>query len=563
MSRFRSHKINHPKKQKGAALLLFVLLLVVGASTLLVSKLNKAATQYYRDDVTMKALLKAKEALIGFAVTYPDNPAFSDRNAGPGFLPCPDTNGNGSPNPPCGSLTDTTFQLGRFPWEYIGVDEIRDSSGESLWYSLSNNFRNNPKRFPLNSESLGELTIDGSTDIVAVIMAPSFSLEGQNRPSNTASDYLEDDNNDSDSDFVSTMPASSNFNDQVLVVTRHELMAAVEKRVLGEAATILKNYQQNMDNLTTAIPDDGMFPWLSPFSDPKLNSTSFDGIPLTYEGLLPIHIQNEEFITSFNVTWNLLTSNVTPLGAITQAELESGTQTVSSGRCRWKEDTFPPPTPSINGVNTIECQGNVTNGGKTYTFDFGFTEGISFNGSLLTPGIHPPTSTSVRTRDVIVNSLPIQSSSTPLIQISDGISTGTVSIENPSTGSIQLTGISYDLNASPGQEEIPQWFIKNNWHHLIYVAESNGHAPGGSGTCIVGSNCLTIDGLSPNNAGVIVISAGMELAGQTRTVAPAALASYFENSNNTILDDDFIKNTYPPDTGYDPNLNDQIRIVTP
>gem|GEM_PF-3397252 len=552
-----------------AALLLFILLLVVGATTLLVSKLNKAATQYYRDDVTMKALLKAKESLIGFAATYPDNQAFSDTNAGPGFLPCPDTDGNGSPNPPCGSAGSGTYAVGRFPWEYIGTDEIRDSSGEQLWYSLSNNFRNNPKTFPLNSETPGQLSLDGNSDIVAVIIAPGTPVCNQDRPagSNNVANYLEDVNTNGTGTFVnggSTAGCSDfiTFNDIVVAVTRDELMKPVEKRVLGEVANVLNTYQNDMD-LLTPTPNDGSFPWLSPFSNPRLSTTTFDGNPSTQEGLLPIHLQDEQFSTSFTVSWNLPASSgatVNPAGTITATELESGTQTVTSGICRWQEDVDPPPTPTINGANTIECKGSVSTGGKTYTFDFGFTEDISFNGTLL--NLSQPTSGSIRTREVLVNgSLPVQSISTPVIKISDGISTGTVSIENPSSGSIQISGINYDLNVSPGQEEIPRWFIANNWHHLIYISEASDYAPGGSGTCTAGS-CLTIKGVSPNNTtGVIAIAAGKELPGQNRT--SGTLVSYLENENNSVLDNIFMKNTYPPDAGYDPNFNDQVRIVAP
>ncbi len=264
--RSRTHKIKLPRKQTGAALLLFILLLVVGATTMLVSKMNKAATQYYRDDVTMTALMKAKEALIGYAVSYPDNPKFKDINAGPGFLPCPDTDGDGEPNGACGGAPN--FALGRLPWVEIGLDDVRDSAGEQLWYSLSNNYRNNPKTFPLNSETVGELTLNGNAagEVVAVIMAPGFSFDGQNRPSNTASDYLEDDNkntvpNKTNANFVSF--SSGDFNDNILVITKQELMAAVEKRVMGTIAKELNEYRNRFGG-------GAAYPWLNNFRNPRV-----------------------------------------------------------------------------------------------------------------------------------------------------------------------------------------------------------------------------------------------------------------------------------------------------
>ncbi len=340
MAHFKTQKNKLPKKQQGAALLLFVLLLIVGASTLLVSKLNKAATQYYRDDVTMKALVKAKEALIGYAVSYPDNPTTTNINAGPGYLPCPDVSDppNGSPTP-CSPNT-----VGRLPWEFIGLDEIRDSSGEHLWYVVSDDFRNNPiKHFPLNSETAGGLTIDGTSDIVAIILAPGFSFEGQNRPSNVASDYLEGDNRDGDADFVSSS-SSSNFNDQVLVITRQELMAAVEKRVMGEVAIQLNEYRRLYGN-------GGVYPFLAPFSSPRTSSYNSDQTGATTQGLIPYHEVDETFSTSFEISLNIKNAIFSPTPVLNpphgQTNYWSDRTTLSSltpfsieygqGECLWTQ----------------------------------------------------------------------------------------------------------------------------------------------------------------------------------------------------------------------------------
>ena len=259
-------------------MLLFILLLVVGASTLLVSKLNKAAAQYYRDDVTMKALLKAKEALIGYAVSYPDftseispgNPRTTQLEAGPGYLPCPDLDfpPNGSPNPTCGPDA-----IGRLPWEFIDIDDIRDASGEQLWYSISGDFRNRAsKHYPLNSETVGQLTVDGVDDIVAVIIAPGEPVTGQSsRPGNTVSEYLEGDNS-----TIGDQSFSSDGNDQLLVITRQELMGAVEKRVMGEVSQVLTRYRNSYGGTNS-------YPWLSPFTNPRVYSPD---IPLGSNSLI-------------------------------------------------------------------------------------------------------------------------------------------------------------------------------------------------------------------------------------------------------------------------------------
>lgn len=276
--RFKSHKHSYPNKQTGAALLLFVLLLVVGATTLLVSKLNKAAAQYYRDEVTMKALLKAKEALIGYAVSYPDfpsspspgNPVTTILEAGPGYLPCPDLDfpPNGSPNS-CGPDA-----IGRLPWEFLDIDDIRDSSGEQLWYTLSDNFRNigSGRFYPLNSETAGQLTVDGISDIVAIIFAPGEPDDSQTtRPSINVADYLEGDNA-----TIGDQSFSSDGNDQFLVITRLELMAAVEKRVMGEVSQVLTRYRNSYGGANT-------YPLLSPFVNPRVYASA---TPVENSGLI-------------------------------------------------------------------------------------------------------------------------------------------------------------------------------------------------------------------------------------------------------------------------------------
>ena len=483
--RLKSHKINPPQKQNGAALLLFILLLVVGATTLLVSKLNKAATQYYRDDVTMKALQKAKEALIGYTVSYPEmvNSGFS-----PGHMPCPDTNGNGSPNPPCGAKVSTTYPIGRLPWEFIGLDDIRDSSGERLWYAVSNNFKNNPKTEPMNSESSGQLLIDSNTDIVAVIIAPGSPVCHQNRPTNqnVVNQYLEDDNANNDQGFVTQGTTSScndevKFNDIVLPITRAELMLAIERRISGDVETILKDYKKLYS----------YYPWLSPFDNPR--TSQYDSVPLTTEGLLPIHINDEIFTTDFTINWDFSTAaNVTivPSGTITQNLLEKGVQSVLGGQCRWKNKSDA--SAISGGVNTVQCQGNIVDAtGITWAFNIGYNEDINFDGIS---SITDPTSAETRTRTVVLNSnLPDFSVSTVLISATNGIDTGTISIQTGATGLMTLSGLRYDLNTSPGENELPEWFTENNWHHLIYTAYANDYSPGGGGSCIAGS-CLSVDG---------------------------------------------------------------------
>lgn len=566
--RIRSHTLKSPKHQTGVALLLFILVLVLGASTLLVSKLNKASAQYYRDDLTMTALMKAKEALIGYAVSYPDivNPAF-----GPGYFSCPDTNGNGSPNPPCGTIAPPAdFPVGRLPWEFIGLEDIRDSAGEQLWYAVSDNYRNNPKsNLPMNSELPGQLSLDGANDIVAVIIAPGSSFNGQNRPSNNVNDYLEGDNNNGDANFITN--AAGNFNDQVIAITRQELMEVVEKRVLGEVDQTLTTYQVNHIS----------YPWLSTFFDPRsLNTTP--PLPFvenvgTTEGHLGVHITNRWFPTTFLVNWNVdVTAPVStspdpnPNLVVTDDILNG----IGVGPITVDQDTAA-YAPSVTGGSEcqwtnqtdVRCRGLAViplGGGTQRIYDFD----ISYqNGAVL--AFNDPTAITTRTRD-IDNPSPFVPGTDIKITVSDNslgfIETGNNTISGGDTGILfSVSGINYYLDADTPQD-LPAWLVENNWHHLIYVAESAGTAPGGAGPCTTPANCLAVNGVSPgNNIDAVVITAGVELSGaplnQDRT--SGLLSSYFDDENLSPLDDTFVRNTSWPEPNLIPAFNDQVRIVAP
>jgi hypothetical protein len=250
-------------RESGAALLAFMLVFVVGASYILVSDLNANAKKYVRQASSEKVLSEAKSALIGYAVNYPE----SHPGQGPGYLPCPDINDSGSAGGSCSLSGGTT--IGRLPFKTLEVSELRDHVGERLWYAVSENYKNNPKVMPaLNSETPGNFSVDGRGDIVAVIFAPGSPVASQDRTGagiNAVANYLEGDNANGDNSFVSR--ASGQFDDQVITISRDELMSAVEQRVINQIRTVFKHYYATY----------GAYPWLAPFGDPKASFTGLRG----------------------------------------------------------------------------------------------------------------------------------------------------------------------------------------------------------------------------------------------------------------------------------------------
>lgn len=268
-------------RQRGTALLLLVLLIVSASTFIFLKKLNQQSQQSYREEVTAVSLARAKEALIGYAAAYVELVSPSNPATGPGYLPCPDRNNDGQllvadGEGSCSQGGGTS--LGRLPWKYLGLSDLRDSAGERLWYAVSDNYRYNPQTRPLNSETPGTLTVDGNSDIVAVIIAPGPALAGQDRSTgpNSAANYLEGTNTNVTNGIFTATP-SDTMNDRIVAITRQELMAAVEKRVLNQVATTLKTY---MNWTLPGAPGRGI--WLAPYADPKaftpnLSSTATSG----------------------------------------------------------------------------------------------------------------------------------------------------------------------------------------------------------------------------------------------------------------------------------------------
>lgn len=246
---------------QGAALLAFMLALIAGSSWLLLSDLNGHTQVYNRRAGSGLALNQAKQALLSYAMNYPDLRANPEK--GPGFLPCPDRNNDGRPETNCAGSTGTT--LGRLPFAILGLDDPRDSSGERLWYALSPDFRNTRSNHAvINSETPGQFSVDGRNDVVAVVMAPGPPAAHQyRRPGNDAADYLEGDNASVADGRFSAFAG----NDQVAVITRAQLMAVVERRVLNEVRAVLARYRA----------DHSAYPRPAPFADPHADNRVLRG----------------------------------------------------------------------------------------------------------------------------------------------------------------------------------------------------------------------------------------------------------------------------------------------
>jgi len=217
-------------RQRGVILLTFFIVLFLAAAGVIISVLDNNTVNQRRNDNTANAMREAKEALIAYAVLYSEY--YSVAGSGPGYLPCPDSNGNGLENAPCGANS-----LGRLPTSItlpsgsnFPLSSYNSNIDEQFWYSVSDTFRRSPQGI-LNSTALSAVTLDTENRIAAVIIAPGPATGTQARPSNAASRYLESSNTSAPA-FVRSDPVNpALFNDRVLPITIDEIMTPITRKI--------------------------------------------------------------------------------------------------------------------------------------------------------------------------------------------------------------------------------------------------------------------------------------------------------------------------------------------
>ena len=174
-------------KQQGAALMLMLTILVIGTVTLLVNSLHHIGVQIKLDLKTTDAMAKAKEALIGDAVSQ--TPITSA-----GYLRLPDLGFKiglvpveGSAAPDFSGNSKDYSVIGKLPWKTLGLEPLRDGQGECLWYVVSGHFKNTPATDALNWDTPGQINLlDGNGNVIAnnlaaLVVAPGLVIDGQNR----------------------------------------------------------------------------------------------------------------------------------------------------------------------------------------------------------------------------------------------------------------------------------------------------------------------------------------------------------------------------------------------
>lgn len=518
-----------------------MVVLLLGSTYLLARQMSSASLRLDTAAASTIVLAQAKQALIGYAALDSNHP---------GALPCPDVSAPGSATEGSAAATcaSASQRIGRLPWKTLGLPDLRDYSGERLWYALSNNFRD-ASGMVINSETLGSLTITGTapaTQIIAIVFAPGAALNGQNRSSSgsnqtTVSNYLEGANSDvANDDMFASALGSDTFNDALLPIAHADLFTVVENIVAKRLEADLKPFIQSY------VTQWGAYPFAVSFTTPSTTQNNYYGTASTTYGLLPVTL-DPAFLT-----WRVPAASEQ---LVVQTGLASGTATGTvSSNCTTTTST------------TFRCAITQTKTGGSGNF----TPKIAVTATLQNVGMALVDYTQIK---VPAGSISYSSANAAYVKPSwstnslrtdggadmlftNGTLRGTTSTRNV-TLTITWSGSTSQYLYVSGQPS--DWFFTNQWYRMTYYSMSTGYAPGQAKSCVAGGSplCLTVNNLTtPNNdKGALLVLAGRAVNTQTRP--SSTLSNYFEGENVSPSDRIFETNNRSA------SFNDKIVILAP
>lgn len=566
------------RRQRGMAIIVLLVVLLLGSAWWLVSALSTPANSTaLKRDHNAKVLQQAKAALIGYVA---QQAARSDEND-PGALPCPEAAGYiGGTSEGVASGSCTLPVVGRLPWRTLGLEKLHDASGEPLWYVVSTGWaKPNPTtNTVINSNSTGQLTLDTATDVVALIIAPGPSLSVQASANCTARnqvrsvpsssidfrDYLECQNATSpaDSTFAGSGPSGS-FNDQVLAVTAPEMLPGIEAAIAARFARDLAPsiraaaYCGGLWKPCTGAGSAVYLPFAVPFGDPA--TSNFQGSAGTTQGLLPF---------SYGATQGCLPN--TPSAPFCAPPPACNPAT--DNRCRpsfveWRNNPVITRTGGANLASyscsvagtpttltcTLNAYATLLSGNQSMNFTIDVTAdnvGMSLrqaNAAVQMTGVDTTASGINLPFGYSVASATMNTDGAATLRITSRVPTGGGTLLSDLvcglTGALALNNNCYQHTITVPFMFVDQpilytthttfaWFYRNRWHESMYYAVAPGNAPSGTGACTAGTNCLSVNGLTPGNTQrSVVVIPGPRLAALGQVRPPTTVAHWLEGAN--------------------------------
>lgn len=474
-------------QQTGSALLIVLALLVTGVLGYSLRALNHSNVRLERDKVTRQALTEAKQALIGFAATA---------SQGPGHFVCPDDDNDGD-----SSGITCSASVGRLPWKTLDLTDLRDGSGERLWYAVSPNFINKVGN-PVHTDTKGQIIVNGlaANEVIAVVFAPGPAINGQTRGGSDElhiQNYLEEANANSTPNEFESRVSTATFNDELLVIRAEDIFDVVEqavrRRMGKDIGNLLIKYRERWQS---ALGGNGFFPRPSSFADPTQLSDLFCGDPTATEGLLPA--SKASSCVDAALTSNLVNASYSDSPS---CDRTTAADSIMVLVCEFSYSTpaSPPGSPA--------AQISVVFSGATRTLAL-----------PIDPASITPTATSfsqtLKDDDLQINYT---------VELAPSAKPKKVKIKIP------LYSAPEHLEALDLVKSV--WFFRNEWYRHVYYAGSEEVFAGGSGHCNGGPKCLTVvnpEGVQADKDAVLILS-GMALQGRIRP--SHAIADYLELEN--------------------------------
>jgi len=429
------------------------------------------------------ALRRAKLALLGYASSYAEQhdsgPARNAVNAiGPGFLPCPDVDGDGSPDPAC-----PRGASGGLPWRRLGLVP------SGIGYELADPYRSNPRKYvPLNTDTAVEPGAGGASGAVAMLRLVRPAMAG-------------------------AAAGGAFARRRTALLDRAEMARYLEARVGMEVVHVLERYRQ-------APANGGVLPWLKPWAAPA-GAFRRPGIR---SGSLAVHHPGF-FHSGFRITLREFASSGRRRDS---GGLAGGRELVvtvedAAGRCYWQ------------AAWRFTCEGIGDAAGRGAGLAAASRVRVAFDLRTARVRIVPATVNSARMRAFANRGRLAPGEEIVLESVSGGRGSGAgqesspLSVRGVRLGAgdeveVAVTGVRLDL--VPGVE-VPWWYVLHDWERHVYVELSEASGPGGAGRCTpVGRECLHWgSGEARRPVAARIWMAGPALPGQRRY--PAGLTSIF------------------------------------
>lgn len=555
--------------------MVFAIVLILGFATLLYARLGRwaDATATSRK-VNAEVLQRAKTAMIGYV-------AKEVLNLGeqvPGRFPCPESPGDagtsneGRAAASCAPTFATNKNIGRLPWRTLGIDKLTDASTEPLWYAVSPNWVFNGTPPLINAGTAGQLTFDGTSNVVAVIYAPGRLLvtspnasqiaagcAARNQSRNDRShvptggnpdyqDYLECQNASSPIDLnlgnaIADNATNPVINDQAVVITAQEVLNAMQgplaERLQRTVAPLLSEFGDRW------IAGSKFMPYAVPFSPPEasLSTNAHCGSAAQTEGLLPIAADAAPCAsawTGLSLTGDGVNSlgctgaspvacsfryyRFTPLGQLLLGVTGAGSVTATvQGTAPNAAASFREP---IALADVTVTAGAPALGGFSLVPTTGGDAALSFTATVSTPNL---------CRESLIGGLLCST-----VAVLGLATTQTVTLEVPALGPVQLSGSKLSAGAmngatgpfnllSPASGDPHYWFMINEWYRYAYYAVSPTASAAQSGSDITVSG-FPVENGSSNDKRFVLALMGPAVTGQVRS-STAAVNHYVEGQN--------------------------------